>query len=114
MATWDEVRSSLIDWYTTAAQRTEEWTRVGVGHYDRFGLERQLDRQLASLGTEVYRILQAGEGEDVATSERVQECLTHIRSLERAIEAKQKEINELRQKPASDPEPGPEESVDSM
>jgi hypothetical protein len=115
MATWDEVRSNLIDWYTSAAQRTEEWTRVGVGHYDRFGLERQLDRELATLGAEVRRILQQEDGTDVRDSEAVQGCLTRIRSLEQAIEAKQREINELRQKSAADPEPGPaEERVDSQ
>jgi len=96
MALWDEVKANIVEWYTTAAERTEELARLGIRTYDRFGISRDIERQFAELGSHVHRILAVEGGEDVAQDESVQRILSRIRQLEQELRRKQDEIDELR------------------
>jgi predicted RNase H-like nuclease (RuvC/YqgF family) len=104
MSLWEDVRRNIIEWYTVAAERTEEWTRLGVHHYERFGLSRQLERRFAELGGEVHRILNEEAGGDALEADpRVQACLERISHLEEKLRAKDEEIEKMRRRGKESP-----------
>lgn len=105
MTLWDDVRSNIIEWYTVAAERTGEWTRLGVHHYDRFGLSRQLERQFADLGGEVHRILKEEGGfPALEGNPEVEACLQRIEELEERLRAKGEEIEQMRRRSRAEPQ----------
>ena len=98
MGLWDDVRTQVVDLYSQAAERTEEWTQIGVRRYDRFGLHRRLGREFAELGGFVHQLLRDGEFGDLGERPRVAEIVRRIDALEAELKAKEEEIESIRRR----------------
>jgi hypothetical protein len=95
MALWDDVKKNMGDWYTVAAEKTNELAKVGVRRYDIFGISRDIERQFSEMGNRVYVAL--GEGRtDFADDLILQGLVERVRTLEAELKAKQDEIEEIR------------------
>jgi hypothetical protein len=90
------VKSTFFDLYARAAERTEEMARVGVKHYDRFALGREIQRHLELLGRHVYTRLSADPQAPLGQDPEVLRRLDQIRALEAEREAREAEIREIR------------------
>jgi hypothetical protein len=101
MSLWDEVRSSLSEWTTAAADRGEAMARVGMRQMDRYGIQRRLTRQFAELGGEVHALIARGEAGPLAERESIQRILRRIDALEAELRTADAEIAALRQKKRS-------------
>lgn len=107
MNSWDDLKGNVSGWFDTAAHRTDRLTRLGVRAYDRYGINRDLDRHLANLGTLVYRKLADDPsvllGEDAA----IRAAMGKIARLQDELSCTQSEMDDLRvdlkSKPAGTP-----------
>jgi len=97
MSLWHEVRSSVIEWYTVAAEKTETWAQLGVRHYDRYGIHRKLAKEFAQLGGEVHAMLREGQFADLAEEEAIRPILERIEGLEAEMRVKEAEIADIRE-----------------
>lgn len=107
---WGDVKSTFFEFYSRAAERTEEMARVGVKQYDRFALTRDIQRQLELLGRHVYTRLQADPQAPVGQDVEVARAMEQIRALETERTAREAEIREIRARrgePADPQDPGP-------
>ena len=96
MSPWNEVRSSVADWYTSAAGRTEELAQLGTRQVDRYGIHRRLGRGFAELGEALHRLLQDGEFAAIAQHPEITALVDKIDQLEGELRAKEEEIEALR------------------
>lgn len=96
MSQWNEVRSSVADWYTSAAERTEELAQIGVRQVDRYGIHRRRARGYADLGEALHRLLREGEFADVAGHPELAALVEKIDALEGELRAKEEEIEAFR------------------
>lgn len=96
MSIMDQVKQNLREWYSLAADRTSEMTKTSVRMYDKYGISREIERQLSELGCHVYHAVEAGRV-DFADDEVFQASIERIRVLERDLSAKVAEIEAIRQ-----------------
>jgi len=95
MSLWDQVKANMLEWYGTAAERTEEMARIGVRKYDKLTLSRTLERTLMQLGRHAYGALRDGRT-DFAGDPEVRVAVSRIRDLEEQLAVKEQEIAEIR------------------
>jgi len=98
MTRWDEVRGNLVDWYAVAADRTGTWTRLGVRHYDKYGIHRRRERLLQELGAHTQRLLTVEGISDLEHEPTVQEVLARLAALDGELRAKEEEIAAMRRR----------------
>ena len=95
MPLWDQVKSNLVEWYTTAADKTEELAKIGVRRYDKFGISRDIERQFTELGSFVYTALAEGR-EEFAADPTLLAIIERIKVLEQDLAAKESEIEDIK------------------
>jgi len=108
MSIMDQVKKNLREWYSLAADRTGEMAKISVRMYDKYGISREIERQLTELGSYVYH--QHGEGQtDFAADATFQTAIERVQELEADLTAKMNEIETIRlqrQQKAAAPPPG--------
>ena len=57
MPLWEQVKGNLVEWYSAAADKTEELAKIGVRRYDKFGISREIERQFTELGGLIYAVV---------------------------------------------------------
>jgi hypothetical protein len=95
MSLFDDVKKNLVEWYAVTSEKTSEVARVTTRRYDKFGISRDIERQFSELGSLVYNGLKA-EQADILAGEGVQALVERIASLETELQAKDKEIENIR------------------
>lgn len=95
MSIMDQVKQNLREWYSLAADRTSEMTKISVRMYDKYGISREIERQLSELGCFVYHAVEAGR-EDFLQDASFQDAIARIQGLERDLAAKIQEIEGIR------------------
>ena len=95
MSIMDQVKKNLREWYSLAADRTGEMAKISVRMYDKYGISREIERQLSELGSYVYHAVEQGRTEFAADSE-FEAWIERIKALEFDLDAKVDEIEEIR------------------
>ncbi len=96
MSIMDQVKLHLREWYSLATDRTGEMAKISVRMYDKYGISREIERQLSELGSYVYHE-QAQGRMDFAEDADFQVAIERIQALERDLTAKIEEIELIRQ-----------------
>jgi hypothetical protein len=95
MSIMDQVKKNLREWYALAADRTGDMAKISVRMYDKYGISREIERQLSELGSYVYHAVEEGRT-DFAGDEEFQAWYDRIKGLEHDLDAKVDEIEEIR------------------
>ena len=95
MSIMDQVKKNLREWYSLAADRTGEMAKISVRMYDKYGISREIERQLSELGSYIYHAVEEGRT-DFAGDQEFQAWIDRVRSLESDLAAKEEEIDDIR------------------
>jgi hypothetical protein len=95
MSIMDQVKKNLREWYALAADRTGDMAKISVRMYDKYGISREIERQLSELGSYVYHAVDE-DRTDFAGDEEFMTAIGRVRALEQDLEAKVAEIEEIR------------------
>jgi hypothetical protein len=95
MSIMDQVKQHLREWYSLAADRTGEMAKISVRMYDKYGISREIERQLSELGSYVYHAVESGQT-DFAGDETFHAGIARIQELERDLREKVAEIDTIR------------------
>ncbi len=96
MPLWEQVKSNLAEWYSVAADKTEELAKIGIRRYDKFGISRDIEHQFTELGSLVNNKVSEGR-EDFLSDPTLQAIIERIKSLEEDLRLKEAEIEEIRE-----------------
>jgi len=96
MSIMDQVKKNLREWYSLAADRTGDMAKMSVRMYDKYGISREIERQLSELGSYVFHAVDEGRTDFEADSE-FRALYERVKELERDLEAKVQEIDEIHQ-----------------
>ena len=95
MSMWDEVKKNLTEWYSVTSDKTSEVARITSLRYDKFGISRDIERQLSELGNIVYTGLKEGR-EDLLVDPAVQALMTRLEDLEGELADKEAQVASIR------------------
>ena len=98
---WGDIKNSLGEWATKAADKAgeltreaadkaEEVTKLGKVKLDIFQIKRDIEKQFAELGGMVYQLILDKKTKDFEKNETVKSCLTVIQDLEKKLKEKEK------------------------
>ncbi len=96
MSIMDQVKQNLREWYSLAADRTGEMAKISVRMYDKYGISREIERQLSELGSYVYHAVEQGRT-DFGGDQEFQAWIDRIHELDRDLAEKVEEIEKIRQ-----------------
>jgi len=96
MPLWDQVKNNLVEWYSVAADKTEELAKIGIRRYDKFGISRDIERQFAELGSFVYEAVRQQKS-DFSSDPTMQAIIERITLLQQELDQKESEITEIKE-----------------
>ena len=93
---WDDLRNSIEEFFSTAAEKTDELIRVGRRKLSIVEIRRDMTAKYAELGGRVYHLIRRGEAGAVASDREVESLVSKIQGLEGDLKAKEVEIQEIK------------------
>lgn len=101
---WDDVRNSIHEFFSAAAEKTDEFIQVGRRKLSIAEIKRNIAAQYAELGGRAYHLISRGEGGQVETDADVEALVSRIQKLEGDLKAKEMEIEEIKSREAQSAE----------
>ena len=98
---WDDIKKNVSESITFVSKKTDEYTRIGKLKVDILSINRNLDKAFTDLGRSVYRLLNKAGKEDLTKNDMIQELVSKIKTHEKALEARQKEIEKVKKETSS-------------
>ncbi|OQX55598.1 MAG: hypothetical protein B5M53_04040 [Candidatus Cloacimonas sp. 4484_209] len=89
---WEKVKKGFI----LAAERTDEFTKIGKLRIDIAGIHRKIKQNFEELGGKVYAQLKSGKRKKaIEDNADVKRLVDEIKELEKELIKTEKEINEI-------------------
>jgi hypothetical protein len=105
---WEDIKQTVKQGVSVAAEKTEEYTKIGKLKVEIMNAKRALDKTFAELGQEAYTALKGSKKADLNKNEKITELLSKIDGQKAALKEKEDEIEAVRQEDASKSDEAPE------
>ena len=93
---WEDLKKNVKAGVSTAAEKTEEYTKIGKLKVEILNTNRNLEKGFADIGREVHNVLTAGKKLDPLKNETFKELIEKVNALKADVQAKEKEIEQIR------------------
>ena len=107
---WENIKKGVSEFYSSAAEMTDEIAKVGVRKFDIVGIRGNIGHEMAELGGRVYHMIVEEKNKDVADDSDVKKHIKSIKRLEAFLEEKEKEIEKIKKAARDRKTPKPEEA----
>jgi len=95
---WEKIKKSVMDGVATAAEKTEEYTKMGKLKLDVLAVKHKISRNFAELGGLIYDAVREDKGEDVLSSSEVKAILERLNELDEELAKKENILDEMSKK----------------
>jgi len=92
---WDKIKKTVVDGMTTAAEKTEEYTKLGKAKIEVLAVKRKISKNFAELGGIVYDAVKAKKEKEVFDSPESKILIATLNDLDKELEAKEKALEDL-------------------
>jgi gas vesicle protein len=93
---WDDLRDSIEEFFSTAAEKTDELIKVGRRKLSIAEIKRNMTANYAELGGRVYHLVRQGDAASVPSDSEVESLVSRIQRLEDELKAKEMEIEQIK------------------
>ncbi len=98
---WKQIKKSVIEGASYAAEKTEEFTKLGKAKIDILNTKRKISAKFAELGGITYEAIKEKTIDKELKSDKVKSLIEALGKLESQLEAKEKQFEELQKKAVS-------------
>ena len=99
---WGKIRKSVLDGVTVAAEKTEEYTKLGKAKFNILAVKRKISKQFAELGGIMYDAIKEKKAEEALKSSEVVNLIKSLQELEKDITEKEEALEEQKKKSKSE------------
>ncbi len=99
---WGTIKQKVAESVAVAAEKTEEYTKLGKAKLDILAIRRSITQKRTELGSAVYSAVKEGRTEGAFTSGSVKGYIAELDRLDRELADKQAQYDVLRKKASSD------------
>jgi hypothetical protein len=103
---WEDLKKTVKEGLSTAAAKTEEYTKIGKAKLDMMNLNKSLNGALQDLGLEVYTQITDGAKPQPAQNPKVKGFIEKINQLKQSIREKEAEIEAIKKGSPAQTAPG--------
>ncbi len=93
---WQDVKDSVKKGVTTAADKTEEYGKIGKVKLDIMNLNKQLDKNFKDLGEKTYETLKAKSKANLADDSAAKDMVAKIDEVKKNLADKEAEIEKIK------------------
>ena len=93
---WEDIKKTVKDGVSVAAEKTEEYTKIGKVKVDVLNIKRNIEKLHEDLGKEVYRLISTGKKTDLASNEKVTGLVQKLDDQQEMLNKKEKEIERIK------------------
>ena len=104
---WEDIKKTVMDGVSVAAEKTEEYTKIGKVKVEILNINRNIDKVFTDLGREVFHLISKGKKAEISKSNRVNELVNKIKDLKASLKEKESEIEAVKREAASNKEEEP-------
>ena len=95
-AKWEEIKTKIKKGVAVAADKTEEYAKIGKIKLDIVKTDRNIDKAFTDLGKEAYNHFTEGKKTDIFKNAQVKGLIAKINDLKTSIETKEKEVKSIK------------------
>jgi len=95
---WEKIKKSVMDGVQTAAEKTEEYTKLGKAKLDILAVKRKISKNFTELGGLVYDGVKEKKGADALKSDDVTALIDSLKGLEEDLRKKESALEEMTKK----------------
>ena len=99
---WERIRKSVVEGISVAAEKTEEYTKLGKSKLEILNTKRKISKTFTELGGIIYDSIKAGNTEEILKSSIVEDLIDTLKQLESELDGKEQKFDELKRKPESE------------
>ena len=93
---WEDVKKTVKEGLTVAVEKTEEVGKIGKVKIEILKLEKDRDKVLRDLGTEMHSLIKKNKSLAATQSDKVKKMITKIDNLKKSLKAKENEIEKIK------------------
>ncbi len=94
--TWEDIKKKVKGSVAIAADKTEEYAKIGKLKVDIVKINHDLDKAYADLGRAMHKLLTKSKKVDVTGNTQVKTLITKIDDFNKSVRAKEKEIETIK------------------
>ncbi|MCJ7813389.1 hypothetical protein MUP95_08775 [bacterium] len=98
---WEEIKTKIKKGVAVAADKTEEYAKIGKIKLDIVKIDRNIDKAFSDLGKEAYNHFTDGKKTDIFKNAQVKGLITKINDLKVSIQTKENEIKSVKKEASS-------------
>jgi hypothetical protein len=95
---WDDIAKTIKEGVDTVVEKTEELTKIGKIKVDILNIKRNIEKNFTELGGRVYHVVVEEKKTQVAGDKEVKDIIESIKLLERELQRKKEELDNIRKK----------------
>ena len=96
---WERIRKSVAEGVTVAAEKTEEYTKLGKSKLEILNTKRRISKGCTELGGIIYDSIKAGNTEEILKSNIVEDLIENLKQLESELDSKEQNFEDMKKKP---------------
>lgn len=93
---WEDVKKTVKQGLSVAAEKTEEYTRIGKIKVDIMGIKKDIDKTYREIGTCAYELIHKKQADGIAKDETILNLKKKVDTLKKNLAAKEEEIEKIR------------------
>jgi len=99
---WQKIKKSVVEGVTAAAEKTEEYTKIGKVKIDILNIKRKISKSFTELGGVTYEAIKGDTLGEALKTEKVHELITSIEKLESELESREADFAAMTGKEGAD------------
>ena len=96
---WEKIRKSVAEGVSIAAEKTEEYSKLGKSKLEILNTKRKISKIFTELGGIIYDSIKAGNTEEILKSSIVEDFIDTLKQLESELDSKEQKFEEMKKKP---------------
>ena len=96
---WEKIRKSVAEGVSIAAEKTEEYSKLGKSKLEIHNTKRKISNTFTELGGIIYDSIKAGNTEEILKSSIVEDLIDTLKQLESELDSKEQKFEEMKIKP---------------
>ncbi len=95
---WGKIKKSVMEGVSAAAEKTEEYTKIGKSKLDILAVKRKISKNFSELGGIVYDAVKEKNADKVLKSPEVKKLIDSLDELEKELSGKEKKLEDITKK----------------
>ena len=94
----EKIKNSVVKGVTVAAEKTEDYTKLGKAKIDVLAVKRSISKQFTELGGIVYEAVKDKKVDEAMKEKKTKDIIAALKKLEKELGDKEKTFLELKKK----------------